>query len=269
MALVALPGPGLAETVEACRSLGGEAIAIEADVGDPAAVAEAFAAAEQLGPVDAVFSGAGMSVVADAADTTDEQWARQLRTNLTGTFFVVRAAARLMMPRRRGSIVTTGSELASIGQSGYVAYTATKGGIVSMTRALAAELAPYGVRANVVSPGTVDTPLLQAEFDLADDAVVERAQTEQSIALGRIAQPDEIAAAALFLLSDDSSYVTGAQLVVDGGRTGCYPRALEPLAVSTSAPAGARAEPPRKRCPNRRAGTPSDAKARSNHEVNA
>jgi NAD(P)-dependent dehydrogenase (short-subunit alcohol dehydrogenase family) len=224
VALVALPGSGLAEVAELCVQHGVEVTAVETDVSDPSDVDRAFVRAETLGPVDAVFSGAGISTVLPATETSDEQWNRQLGVNLTGTFYVVRAAARLMVPRRRGAIVTTSSELALTGQAGYVAYTATKGGVLAMTRAFAAELAPHSVRVNTICPGTVDTPLLAAEFALADDPVLERAVTEQAIALGRIAGPEEIARAVVFLLSDDSSYVTGAELVVDGGRTGCYPR---------------------------------------------
>jgi NAD(P)-dependent dehydrogenase (short-subunit alcohol dehydrogenase family) len=223
VALVALPGPELATAADECRELGAAALAIEADVGDADAIDDAFAQAEELGPVDAVLSCAGASIVVAAVDTTDQQWAGQLRTNLTGTFNVVRTAARLMTPRRRGSIVTVASELALVGQAGYVAYTATKGGILSMTRALAAELAPHGIRVNALCPGTVDTPLLAAEFDGAPDPDAEREETVRSIAAGRIADPDEIAALALFLLSDESSYVTGSHFVVDGGRTGCFP----------------------------------------------
>jgi NAD(P)-dependent dehydrogenase (short-subunit alcohol dehydrogenase family) len=223
VALVALPGPGLAESAATCEERDVTALAIEADVGEAQAVDDAFARAEELGPVDAVLSCAGTSIVASVTETTDEQWAGQLRTNLTGTFFVARAAARLMMPRGRGAIVTVASELALMGQAGYVAYTATKGGILSMTRALAAELAPWGVRVNALCPGTVDTPLLAAEFAGAADPMAEREQTTRSIAAGRIASADEIAALALFLLCDKSSYVTGSHFVADGGRTSCYP----------------------------------------------
>jgi NAD(P)-dependent dehydrogenase (short-subunit alcohol dehydrogenase family) len=228
VALVALPDSPLAEAAEECRSLGAEALAIGADVRDGSAVERAFREAESLGPVDAVYHAAGVSTVATAAETTDEQWLHQLEVNLTGTFHVVRAAVRVMAPRGRGAIVTTASELAVMGQPGYVAYSATKGGVLAMTRALAAEMAGSGIRVNAVCPGTVDTPLLAAEFALSEDPEAERRATEQSIAMGRIAHPREVARAVLFLLSDASSYVTGAQLVVDGGRTACFPAAGAP-----------------------------------------
>lgn len=238
VALVDLPGTPLDETVALCSARGAATVATRADVGDAAAVADAFAEAEALGPVDAVFNSAGISVVVPVGETTEEQWDRQVRTNLTGTFLVTREAARVMMPRRRGVIVTTASELAIVGQPGYVAYTATKGGILAMTRALAAELAPYGVRVNAVCPGTTDTRLLRAEFEVSSDPVEERRRTAQSVALGRIASPDEIAAVVLFLLSDASSYVTGSHFVVDGGRTGCYPAGEPTIAGLSAQPAG-------------------------------
>jgi NAD(P)-dependent dehydrogenase (short-subunit alcohol dehydrogenase family) len=223
VALLALPGPALDE---ACRELGGSAMGVPCDVADAAAVDAAFAAVERhLGPVGAVANNAGTSLVAPLAGTTDADWHRLVATNLTGSFNVLRASARAMLPRRRGAIVSTASELAVVGQAGYVAYSATKGGILAMTRALAAEAAPHGVRVNAVCPGAVDTPLLQSEFDVADDPQGERAATERSIALGRLAAADEIAAVIAFLLSDAAAYVTGAQYVVDGGRTGCFPSA--------------------------------------------
>jgi NAD(P)-dependent dehydrogenase (short-subunit alcohol dehydrogenase family) len=224
VALVALDDGGVDTVRDECMGLGSEAAAIPADVTDSNAVDEAFRRAEsELGAVDAVYSAAGISTVRSIIDTDDGEWARQLRVNLTGTFNVLRAAARLMVPRRYGAIVTTGSELAITGQAGYVAYSASKGGVVAMTRALAAELAMSRVRVNCVCPGTVDTPLLAAEFALADDPSRERELTEQSIALGRIAAPEEIASVVVFLLSDDASYVTGAAFVADGGRTSCVP----------------------------------------------
>jgi NAD(P)-dependent dehydrogenase (short-subunit alcohol dehydrogenase family) len=220
--LVALPGEELEAAAAECRATGSAALAVATDVGDSRQVVAAFDRAETLGPVSAVFSNAGISIVGAASALTDDDWMRLLRVNLSGSFFVVREAARRMLPAGYGAIVTTGSELAIRGQAGYVGYTATKGGVLAMTRALAAELAPSRIRVNSVSPGTTETPLLMAEFEAAPDPATERADNESTIPLGRIGQPVDIAAAAVFLLSDEASYITGANLVVDGGRTSCF-----------------------------------------------
>lgn len=217
--LVALPGEDLDEAAQEC---GAAALAVAADVGDPGQVIAAFDRAETLGPVSAVFSNAGISMVSPVVTLSDDDWLRQLQVNLSGCFYVSREAARRMLPRRRGAIVTTGSELGLLGQAGYVGYTASKGGVLAMTRALAAELAVHGIRVNSVSPGETETPMLLTEFAQAPDPVAERRENEASIPMGRIAQPDEIASAVAFLLSDDAAYVTGTNLVVDGGRTSCF-----------------------------------------------
>jgi len=221
VALVALPSDALESATERCRGIG-PAVAVGVDLTDSTQVRDAFDAAEALGPVTAVFSNAGMSTVAPVIDTTDEQWRRQLDVNLSSGFYVCREAARRMISRGGGAIVTTASELAHLGQGGYAAYTATKGGLLSMTRALAAELAVHRIRVNSVSPGAVDTPLLAAEFAAASDPASERAENEASVALGRIGAPLDIAAAVTFLLSDSADYITGANLLVDGGRASCF-----------------------------------------------
>lgn len=222
VALVALPGDDLEEAAAECRAGGAAAVAVSADVADSRQVAGAFDQAESLGPVSAVFSNAGISIVGPAAAMDDDDWLRQLHVNLSGSFYVAREAARRMIPRGRGAIVVTGSELGLLGQPGYVGYTATKGGVLAMTRALAAELAPHGIRVNSISPGTTETPMLAAEFAAAPDPARERAENESTIPLGRFGQPDDIAAAVAFLLSDEAAYITGANLVVDGGRTSCF-----------------------------------------------
>jgi NAD(P)-dependent dehydrogenase (short-subunit alcohol dehydrogenase family) len=222
--LFALPGDELEAAAQECRAQGARAVVSAGDVADPHAVAAAFDGAErELGPVDAVFNNAGISLVASIAETTDEQWQRLLDTNLTGAFNVAREAARRMIPAGRGSIVSTASELAVSGEPGYAAYAATKGAILAMTRALAAELAGHGIRVNAVCPGATDTPLLRAEYASTPEPELARAEGEQSIALGRLGRPEEIARVVVFLLSEDASYVTGAHYVVDGGRTTCLP----------------------------------------------
>jgi NAD(P)-dependent dehydrogenase (short-subunit alcohol dehydrogenase family) len=220
--LVALPGDDLDAAAQECRAAGSAALAVASDVTDSRQVAAAFEHAETLGPVSAVFSNAGISIVGPATDLRDDDWLRQLHVNLSGNFYVAREAARRMMPAGYGAIVTTGSELGLLGQQGYVGYTATKGGVLAMTRALAAELAPHGIRVNSVSPGTTDTPMLRAEFAAAPDPGRERAENQSTIPLGRFGQSDDIAAAVAFLLSDEAAYITGANLVVDGGRTSCF-----------------------------------------------
>jgi NAD(P)-dependent dehydrogenase (short-subunit alcohol dehydrogenase family) len=205
---------------DAKRQLSGAVIFIEADVSESLQVDRAFAQAEaELGPLSGAFNAAGVSSVAPIAETSDELWQRLIRVNLTGTFHFARAAARTLTSNGGGSLVCTASELSLVGQAGYTAYTATKGGVLSMMRSLAAELAPLGVRVNALSPGTTDTPMLAAEFANEE----ERARDEASVPLGRFALPEEIAAAGLWLLGPESSYVTGTNLVVDGGRTTTFP----------------------------------------------
>lgn len=221
--LLDLANTDLQSVADECRGLGARALTIECDVANAMSVEGAFAtAAAALGPVNAVFNNAGISVFAPLLETTSEQWNHVIAANLTGCFNVLRTAARAMTTTG-GTIVNTSSELALIGQAGYVAYTASKGGILSMTRAAAAELAQYGIRVNALCPGTVDTPLLRLEFRSATDPDKAWQEVEKSVLMGRIGRPEEIAEAALYFLSNHSSYTTGAYLVVDGGRTACQP----------------------------------------------
>lgn len=220
--LLALPDEALQESVQACRAIGAAVLSAGVDVTNPKSVVQAFEAAERWRPVDAVFNNAGISMVAPFRETTDEQWAKLVAVNLSGSFYVARQAARVMLGRPGAVLVNTASELAVRGQAGYVAYTATKGGILAMTRAQAAELAAEGIRVNAVCPGTTDTPMFRAEFKDAPDPEGELRENELSVPLRRIARSEEIAAAVVWLLSEEASYVTGAELVVDGGRTGCF-----------------------------------------------
>jgi NAD(P)-dependent dehydrogenase (short-subunit alcohol dehydrogenase family) len=221
VALVALPGDDLDAAAAACEAQGVATITAPTDVGDSAAVAAAFERASELGPIDAVVNNAGIYIVATIAETTDEQWAELVRVNLTGNFYVGRQAARVMSQNGYGAIVNTGSELALMGETRTGAYTATKGGVLAMTRALAADLAPSGIRVNAVCPGPIETPLLQKEVGDAGDH--RRTEIEQSVLMRRIGEADEVAKLVVFLLSDDAAYITGSQVTIDGGRTTCFP----------------------------------------------
>jgi NAD(P)-dependent dehydrogenase (short-subunit alcohol dehydrogenase family) len=224
VALLSRPDDDLTRARELVAAHGGRVIAVGADVGDSGAVRDAFDRVEaDLGAIDAVHNNAGISIVSPLVETTDESFHELIRTNLAGSFFVLREAARVMQPRRTGAIVNTASELAIMGQTGYVAYTATKGGILAMTRSAAAELASWGIRVNAVCPGTTRTPMFLAEFDDAADPEAELADNAASVAMGRIADPAEIAEAVVFLLSHRASYITGTHLTADGGRTTCIP----------------------------------------------
>jgi NAD(P)-dependent dehydrogenase (short-subunit alcohol dehydrogenase family) len=191
----------------------------QVDVADPASVRQAVdAAAQALGGLDGLVNAAGIFSAAGLVDTSPELFARTLAVNLTGTFLMVQAAApRLLAAGGTSSIVNIGSGVGITPTGpGSTAYVASKGGVIAMTKALAMELAPT-VRVNVVCPGAVETPMTQAFLRNAagevDPALAAR------YALHRPASPDEIAAAILFLMSAEASFVTGITLPVDGGRT--------------------------------------------------
>lgn len=187
---------------------------VQADVADPGQVARAVReAAARLGGLDGVVNAAGVTVDATLADTTDALWAKAIAVNLTGPFLVCRAVLPLLREAPGvASIVNVSSAVALHPLANRSAYAAAKGGLVAMTKALAIELAP-AVRVNALLPGAVDTPMVSGRFDgAARDALASR------YALKRLGRADELADAALYLTSAESSFVTGTSLVVDGGR---------------------------------------------------
>jgi NAD(P)-dependent dehydrogenase (short-subunit alcohol dehydrogenase family) len=224
VALLSRPDDDLDAAKQRVQAHGGKVIAVGADVSDSDAVRAAFERVEaELGPIDAVHNNAGISMVCPLSDTTDEMFRQLVDTNLAGSFYVMREAARVMQGRRAGSIVNTASELAVMGQAGYVAYTATKGAILAMTRSAAAELSSWGIRVNAVCPGTTRTPMFLAEFDGAADPQSELADNAASVAMQRIGEPAEIAEVVVFLLSHRAGYITGTHVIADGGRASCVP----------------------------------------------
>ncbi|MBE0507946.1 MAG: SDR family oxidoreductase [Marinospirillum sp.] len=167
----------------------------------------------ELGRVDGVFNNAGIGGICPAEDYPDEDFARVIDINLTGVFRVARAALKPMYAQGSGSIVNCASILGVFGQSGTAAYTAAKGGVVNMTRTLALEGAKKGVRVNSIGPGYIDTPLLAG----LDEELMQGLISLHPI--GRLGRPEEVANAFLFLVSDEASFITGANLLVDGGFT--------------------------------------------------
>jgi NAD(P)-dependent dehydrogenase (short-subunit alcohol dehydrogenase family) len=213
--------PGRTVVDEITRS-GGQAIFVHADV-SVAREAEAMVAAAEKAwkRLDVIFNNAGIFPARDGsvADTDEETWDLVMRVNLKGVFLGCKYAIPAMLRSGGGSIVNTASFVALMGAATpQIAYTASKGGVLSMTREIAIEFARKGIRANALCPGPVDTPLLR---ELLSDPA-RRARRLVHIPPGRLAQAREIAQAALFLASDESSYVNGATFTVDGGITAAY-----------------------------------------------
>lgn len=202
--------------------IGGDHHCVPCDVTEASSVDSAIKEilAEMEVP-EAVVTSAGVCHPAAIAQTTPELWDQTVAVNLTGTFLVARSAAMaITAARRTGSFVLIGSEQSLIGVPNYTAYAATKAGLVGLTRALAAELAP-NIRVNLLCPGPVDTPMLHAEFALTDDPDLTRDEEIRRVPLRRIATAAETAEAAMWLLQD-ATYATGSLLSLDGGTTGAF-----------------------------------------------
>lgn len=189
------------------------------------------ACATSSGPIDVLVNAAGVMTVDDAEDIRDEVWERLLDVNLTGAMRLCRAALPQLRRSGRGAIVNLASVAAFNASAGMASYASGKAGLVALTRAIANRYGRDGVRANCICPGWVRTPMSEAEMaDLARDngtsVEAEFERLTQRIALGRVAEPEEIAACVAFLASHDASFVTGAVLVADGGaRTAATSRA--------------------------------------------
>ena len=202
------------ETEEQIRAEGRDTLQLVGDTGDVEAVdGLAQAAAERWGGFDIWVNNAARLLVRPLVETSDDDWHGLLRGNLDGYFFGCRAAAKHFSARGRGGrIVNVTSVSGIVGVGGIGAYTAAKGAIMALTKALAVELAPAGVTVNALAPGAIDTPLNVEAYT----PEVRRVYRER-IPVGRIGTTEEVADAALFLASDAARYVTGHQLVVDGG----------------------------------------------------
>lgn len=206
---------------EEIKSKGGEAVSFKMDVSDKAEVDKVFGEAVKLyGRLDILVNNAGIYVPKPALDLTEEEWDRMVDINLKGEFLCAQRAAREMAknnpPAGRGRIINIASIASGqvgVGIAGGAHYTATKGGIIGMSETLAIEWAPLGINVNVVAPGAIDTPMVQAA-QIPKEAMEE---LMKRVPLKRIGRPEEVSALVVFLASDEASYITGATFHVDGG----------------------------------------------------
>lgn len=173
---------------------------------------------EAFGGIDVVFNNAGVTIRRPVTDTDNETWETALEINLRSAFWLIRAASPRMITRRSGSIINNASINAMRGNVDLAAYSAAKGGLVALTRAVATELAPHGIRVNALCPGTVESPMTDEYLAGVDSADELRRALVAKHPLGRLASVDDIARAALFLASDEAAFITGVALPVDGGR---------------------------------------------------
>jgi NAD(P)-dependent dehydrogenase (short-subunit alcohol dehydrogenase family) len=218
-AQVAITGRDQQKLDAAIQNLGSQAIAYQNDVADSSARKDLFVRlAQRFGKLDIVFINAGISGSTPAGGTNEDLFERIIRVNLIGTFLTAQSALPLL--NDGASMIFTGSIDGSIGQPAHAAYAASKAGIRGMARSLATELSPRGIRVNVLSPGAVRTPIWdRTPLTPAQEAERDRRVTGV-VPLGRWGEPEEIARVALFLASNDSSFVQSVELFVDGGMVG-------------------------------------------------
>jgi NAD(P)-dependent dehydrogenase (short-subunit alcohol dehydrogenase family) len=213
---------GAAETVAAIEAAGGDATAFTVDVTDPGST-EALArdVVARFGTIDVLFNNAGIAGVGLLHETSVESWDRVMAVNVRGVFLVAKAVLPTMIAAGRGSIINMSSTIADIGIVNRASYTASKGAVLSLTRQMQADYAPHGIRVNALLPGTIHTPFVDRYLaESYDDPVAGLEVIKKRQLTGELGRPEDVAAAALYLASDESQFVLGSGLFVDGGVRG-------------------------------------------------
>ena len=216
----------LEETVRRVLAAGGRAVSVQGDVSSPAnAERMVQATVTGLGGIDVLVNNAGIIVRnASVTSVSVEDWERLLNVDLTGVFLVSRfALLEMVRAGRGGSIVHVSSVAGIVGDPKLAPYNAAKGGVNLLTKNMALDYAPDGIRVNAVCPGRIWTPMPMSRLTPEDDPNAILARWGKNIPLGRVGMPEDVARAILFLASDESSWITGTWLVVDGGATACHP----------------------------------------------
>lgn len=218
VAVVDLKQDAAAAVVDEIRAAGGTALAIAADVSSEADIERVVATVHsEFGGIDVVFNNAGIIRRTTAVETTVEEWDRVFGVNVRAIFLMCKHVVPIMAAGGGGSIVNTGSGWGLKGGGQAISYCASKGAVVNMTRALAIDHGPQGIRVNSVNPGDVNTGMLRSEASQLGQEEKSFLAESADRPLGRMGEPSEIAAAVVWLASDEASYVTGSALVVDGG----------------------------------------------------
>ncbi|MDE2127913.1 MAG: SDR family oxidoreductase [Armatimonadetes bacterium] len=218
VALADINAEGVREVARRIEEFGGRALAIEADVSVEADVRRMIdAAVSAFGRLDVLFNNAGIVVQGTVEETAHAEWERQIATTLTSAYLGCRFAIPVMLRQGGGLLLNMASVAGVMGLPNRAAYCAAKAGVIGLTRAIAVDYAGTGIRAVYLAPGTIETPSLSGRIESAADPGAERAKYAARQPLGRLGSADEIAAAALYLASDEASFITGSGLVIDGG----------------------------------------------------
>jgi NAD(P)-dependent dehydrogenase (short-subunit alcohol dehydrogenase family) len=210
------------ETVRLIGDANGRASAFVVDVADPAAARRlADETAKRHGRIDVLFNNAGISGVGTLHDTSVELWDKVMAVNVRGVFLVSKFVLPHMLERRRGSIINMSSAIADIGLAQRASYAASKGAVLALTRAMQVDYAPYGIRVNALLPGTIHTPFVEKYLrESYSDREAGLAAIRKRQLTAELGRPEDVASAALFLASDESSFVMGSAFFVDGGVRG-------------------------------------------------